>query len=53
MVGAVVDGEELATLVRAREIALAYTGLDCPVTPEFRGCCPLTYVELEPLKGGT
>lgn len=22
--------------------------LDCPVTPEFRGCCPFTYVELEP-----
>jgi hypothetical protein len=26
--------------------------LDCPVTPEFRGCCPFTYVELEPAKGG-
>lgn len=26
--------------------------LDCPVTPEFQGCCPFTYVELEPSKGG-
>jgi hypothetical protein len=23
--------------------------LDCPVTPEFRGCCPFTYAELEPV----
>jgi len=23
--------------------------LDCPVTPEFHGCCPFTYVELEPV----
>lgn len=23
--------------------------LDCPVTPEFTGCCPFTYVELEPV----
>lgn len=22
--------------------------LDCPVTPEFTGCCPFTYVELPP-----
>ena len=22
--------------------------LDCPVTPEFSGCCPFTFVELEP-----
>jgi hypothetical protein len=22
--------------------------LDVPVTPEFRGCCPFRYVELEP-----
>jgi len=20
--------------------------LDCPVTPEFKGCCPFTFVEL-------
>lgn len=23
--------------------------LDCPVTPEFTGCCPFTYTELEPV----
>ena len=23
--------------------------LDCPVTPEFTGCCPFTYKELEPI----
>ena len=27
--------------------------LDCPVTPGFRGCCPFTFVELEPAKGGS
>ena len=21
--------------------------LDCPVTPEFKGCCPFTFVELD------
>lgn len=25
--------------------------LDCPVTPEFTGCCPFTFVELEPAGG--
>ncbi len=25
--------------------------LDCPVTPEFSGCCPFTYVELENANG--
>lgn len=24
--------------------------LDCPVTPEFKGCCPFTFVELEPIE---
>lgn len=22
--------------------------LDCPITPEFKGCCPFTFVELAP-----
>ncbi len=22
--------------------------LDCPVTPEFEGCCPFVFVELDP-----
>jgi hypothetical protein len=48
MVGAVVDGVVLKTLAEAAAAAQAYTGLDCPVTPEFKGCCPLTFVELEP-----
>lgn len=25
--------------------------LDCPVTPEFKGCCPFIFVELEPING--
>lgn len=24
--------------------------LDCPVTPEFKGCCPFTFVELDPIE---
>lgn len=48
MVGGVVDGKVIETLQEARTAALAYTGLDCPVTPEFRGCCAFTFVELDP-----
>lgn len=25
--------------------------LDSPVTPEFKGCCPFRFVELEPASG--
>lgn len=46
LVGASINGEEVTTIERARELAAAYTGLDCPVTPEFEGCCPFTFVEL-------
>lgn len=46
LVGAVIDGEVVATLARAQELANAYSGPDCPVTPEFEGCCPFTYNEL-------
>lgn len=49
LVGAVIEGESVTTIDRARELAAAYTGLDCPVTPEFSGCCPFTYIELEPV----
>lgn len=42
LVGAVIDGELIETIERARELADAYTGPDVPVTPDFRGCCPLT-----------
>ena len=52
LVGAVIDGELVETAERGRELAMAYAGLDCPVTPEFTGCCPFTYVELEPVRGG-
>ncbi len=41
LVGAVIDGEYVDSIERAHELALAYTGLDSPVTPEFSGCCPL------------
>ena len=51
LVGAVIDGETVETIERARELALAYNGPDCPVTPEFSGCCPFIYVELEPVNG--
>lgn len=50
LVGAVINGESITSLERARELAINYTGPDCPVTPSFEGCCPFTYVELEPNK---
>ena len=49
LVGAVIDGEAVTTLERAQELAQAYCGKDSPVTPEFRDCCPFTYVELPPV----
>lgn len=50
IVGAVVDGEEVKTLERAK--ALWAEGkerfpLDSPVTPEFKGCCEFRFVELK------
>lgn len=49
MVGAIVDGRELRTLREARAyIRERPLLLDSPVTPEFEGCCPFRYVELEP-----
>ena len=49
LVGATIDGEFIETLERAHELAIAYCGDDCPVTPAFKGCCPFTYNELDPL----
>lgn len=52
LVGAVIDGivirdhEQLARLVQAAGTDRIDSPLDVPVTPEFRGCCPFTYVEL-------
>lgn len=48
LIGAVIDGVEitshadLAALGRDR----ADSEMDVPVTPEFSGCCPFSYVEL-------
>jgi hypothetical protein len=41
LVGAIIDGETIETIERARELAEAYTGPDVPVTPGLKGCCPL------------
>jgi hypothetical protein len=45
LVGAVIEGETITTIERARELAEAYTGPDVPVTEGFKGCCPLTVVK--------
>lgn len=51
VVGAVIDGREVRTLKEAKAIMRThYFPLDDPVTPEFTGCCPFRYVELEPLR---
>lgn len=50
--GAIVDGEEVKTLKRARELwaeGKARFPLDSPVTPSFEGCCPFRFVELDPI----
>lgn len=52
LVGATINGEFVSTIERARELALSYMGLDCPVTPEFKGCCPFTYIELPGVDNG-
>ena len=46
IVGAVVDGKEVKTLKQARAIWKRGFFLDCPVTPEFSGCCPFRFKEL-------
>ena len=49
IVGAVVDGEEVKTLKRAKKLwaeGKERFPLDSPVTPEFHGCCPFTFKEL-------
>jgi hypothetical protein len=53
LVGAILpDGTEIRDVdhlneLRAWEI-LNPDKLDCPITPEFDGCCSFTYVELDP-----
>lgn len=49
LIGAWIDGAEVTTAEHAAALAAGYTGPDCPVTPEFKGCCPFTFVELEPV----
>lgn len=51
LIGSVIDGVEVESFYHLRKIAAAKPGrvdseLDVPVTPEFRGCCPFTFVEL-------
>src|SRR5215469_2836649 len=42
------DHEHLAELSKRLGRDRPDTELDVPVTPEFHGCCPFTYVELGP-----
>lgn len=53
LIGAVLDGEEIKTIERARELALAYEGLDWPVYYDFSGCCDFKYVILDPIDPST
>jgi hypothetical protein len=52
LVGAVIEDEAVIFIDRARELAVDYAGLDCPVTPDFTGCCPFTFVQLAPCTPG-
>lgn len=45
MVGAVVNGKQIMSVEEAR--VLPRPALDSPVTPEFTGCCPFRFVELD------
>jgi hypothetical protein len=51
MVGAVVDGIQIQSVQHLNQLiadgTISMTEMDTPVTPEFRGCCPFTYNELE------
>lgn len=52
LIGSVIDGEVVRDHQHLKEIAERKPGrmdseLDVPVTPEFYGCCPFTYRELE------
>ena len=51
LIGAEIDGEVIRDYAHLKEIADRKPGrvdseLDVPVTPEFEGCCPFTFVEL-------
>jgi hypothetical protein len=52
LIGAVIDGVIVRDHAHLTEIAARKSGrvdseLDVPVTPEFHGCCPFRFVELE------
>ena len=55
LVGATVAGEFIRDRAHLEDLARRLgrdrvdSELDVPVTPEFKGCCPFTYVELEPV----
>ena len=52
VLGMNINGEKVSSLEEAKKLAEAYDGLDCPVTPEFKGCCPFTYNELSGVNNG-
>lgn len=48
LVGAVINGVMVRDLEHLKELGdRPDSKLDNPVSPEFKGCCPFTYVELE------
>lgn len=47
LVGAVIDGKELTRADIDAASERLVSALDVPVTPEFEGCCPFTFTELE------
>lgn len=54
LIGAEINGETMRDHAHLEEmksrLGIDRLGsyMDTPVTPEFKGCCPFTYVELEP-----
>jgi hypothetical protein len=49
MVGGIFDGVKLLTLDDAIGFIETHPfDLDVPITPQFSGCCPFTFNELEP-----
>ena len=53
LIGAVIDGEtvrdhvHLERLKQRLGVERLLSNLDVPVTPEFKGCCPFTFKELD------
>lgn len=54
LIGSSIDGETVRDHAHLNELKTRLgverlvSEMDVPVTPEFEGCCPFTYVELEP-----